>query len=185
MVAVTADDDLVARVAQLEARLRVVEDLAEINRVIASYGPAADSCDGEAVRDLWADGGTYELQGWTFTHATMDQTVASDLHRRYVAAGSAHVMSAPRIDLDGDRAVAINHSRVFVHEGDRWIVDRAAANRWDLERTPRGWKMRRRVNRLLDGGAEARALLAGEEPPPIDPLAGDARPGDDHPEGDR
>ncbi len=154
-----ADDrvaDLTARLEQLEARLRVVEDLAAINQVVASYGPAADSCDGDAVRALWAEGGTYELQGWFYTSDTMAETVTSDLHHRYVAAGSAHVMSAPKITLDGDRAVAVNHSRVFVHEGDRWIVDRAAANRWDLERTEEGWKVRRRVNRLLDGSAEAR-----------------------------
>ncbi|HEY2333276.1 MAG TPA: nuclear transport factor 2 family protein [Acidimicrobiales bacterium] len=167
----TADDrvaGLAARLEQLEARLRVVEDLAAINQVVASYGPAADSCDGDAVRALWAEGGTYELQGWFYTSDTMAETVTSDLHHRYVAAGSAHVMSAPKITLDGNRAVAVNHSRVFVHEGDRWIVDRAAANRWDLERTPAGWKVRRRVNRLLDGNAEARSLLAGEEPPAAD-----------------
>ncbi|MGD9797969.1 MAG: nuclear transport factor 2 family protein [Acidimicrobiia bacterium] len=160
---------LVERVERLESRLRAVEDVAEINRLVASYGPAADSCDGEAVRALWAEGGTYELQGWFYTSDTMAETVTSDLHHRYVAAGSAHVMSAPVITLDGDRAVAVNYSRVFVHEGDRWIVDRAAANRWDLERTDAGWRVRRRVNRLLDGSAEARAILAGEEPPPADP----------------
>jgi hypothetical protein len=160
-------EGLEAHVERLERRLLAVEDIAEINRLIASYGPAADSCDGEAVRALWAEGGTYELQGWFYTSDTMDQTVTSDLHHRYVAAGSAHVMSAPVITLDGDRAVAINYSRVFVHEGDRWIVDRAAANRWDLERTADGWRVRRRVNRLLDGSAEARSILAGEAPPPV------------------
>lgn len=161
-----ADDALEARLDALEARLRAVEDEAAICRVIASYGPAVDSNDGAAVQALWADGGTYELEGWTFTSETMDQTVQSDLHASYVAAGSAHVMSMPKITLDGDAAVAINYSRVFMHEDGRWVVDRAAANRWDMERTVQGWKVRRRVNRLVNGSATARALLAGEEPPP-------------------
>lgn len=160
--------DLAARVAALEARLRRVEDEADIVRLVASYGPAVDSCSADAVTALWADGGTYELQHGTYTSDTMHRVVESDRHLGYVAAGSAHVMTTPRIDLDGDRATALSYSLVFVRdaEADRWVVDRAAANRWDLERTPDGWKVRRRVNRLVDGGAEARALLAGWSPPP-------------------
>jgi hypothetical protein len=160
--------DLAARVIDLEARLRAVEDRAAILEVIARYGPAVDSVDGEAVRALFADDGTYELQGWSFTHATMDQTVETDLHLRYVAAGSAHIMSFPRITIDGDEAIALNYSCVFIAEGDRFVVDRTAANRWDFARTPAGWKVRRRVNRLTNGTAEARALLAGDVPPPLD-----------------
>jgi hypothetical protein len=159
--------DLEARVADLEARLRAAEDRAEILEVIARYGPAVDSVNGEAVRALFADDGTYELEGWSFTHETMDQTVETDLHVRYVAAGSAHIMSFPRITIDGDRAVALNYSCVFIAEGDRFVVDRTAANRWDFTRTPDGWKVRRRVNRLTKGTVAARALLAGEEPPPL------------------
>src|SRR3546814_11381113 len=79
---------------------------------------------GEAVKEMWADGGTYELEGYHFTRDIMHETIETDLHARYVAAGSAHVMSMPQITLDGDRAVAINYSRVFIREGDRWIVDR-------------------------------------------------------------
>jgi hypothetical protein len=159
------DDRLIARLADLEGRLQRVEDHEAIVRLIASYGPAADSVSGSDVAALWTEGGTYELQGWSFTSDTMHQTVESELHGRYVQAGSAHVMSLPKITLEGDTAVALNYSTVFVHEGDRWIVDRAAANRWDLERTTDGWKVRRRVNRLLDGSPDARDLLAGEVPP--------------------
>ena len=159
------DADLTQRVVALEARLREVEDRAAIVELIASYGPAADSCDGAAVQSLFAAGGTYELEGWSFTHATMEQTVTTDLHAQYAAAGSAHVMSLPKIDLDGDRAVAVNYSQVFVANGDHWIVDRCAANRWDLVRTADGWKVSRHVNRLLQGTDASRDLLAGREPP--------------------
>ena len=161
------DTDLLRRVEALEARLREVEDRAAILDLIARYGPAVDTCNGEAVRDLFADDGTYELEGWFFTHETMDQTVTTDLHERYVAVGSSHVMSLPTIELHGDEAVAINYSRVFIARDDQWIVDRCAANRWDLTRTPSGWKVKRRVNRLLQGTPASHELLAGEVPPPV------------------
>ncbi len=160
------DNAMSARLAEIENRLQRVEDHAAIVRLIATYGPAADSVSGDDVADLWAEGGTYELQGWFFTSDAMHQTVQSELHGRYVAAGSAHVMSLPKITVDGDTAVVLNYSTVLMHEVDRWIVDRAAANRWDLERTPDGWRVRRRVNRLLDGSPDARALLRGDVPPP-------------------
>ena len=158
--------DLASRLEALEIRLRDVEDRAAIAQVIASYGPAVDSNDGEAVRSLFTENGTYELEGWTFTYDTMDQTVRTELHRGYVTAGSAHVMSLPRISIEGDRALAINYSVVFVAEGDRFVIARSAANRWELARTDGAWKVCRRVNRLTNGTAAARALLAGEKPPP-------------------
>jgi hypothetical protein len=159
------ESDLARRVASLEARLREVEDRAAIIQLISSYGPAADSSDGAAVRALFDDDATYELEGWVFTSDTMEQTVSTDLHGRYVTAGSAHVMTLPKIELDDDRAVAVNYSQVFVARDDHWVVDRCAANRWDLVRTAGGWKVHRRVNRLLRGSAEARDLLAGNDPP--------------------
>lgn len=158
--------ELADRLRAVEARLLELEDRAAIVDLIASYGPAADCSDGAAVRALFSVDGTYELEGWSFTHATMDQTVTTDLHLRYAAAGSAHVMSAPTIELRGDQAVARNYSQVFVADDGHWTVDRCSANRWDLVRTPDGWKVSRRVNRLLNGSDASRALLAGIVPPP-------------------
>jgi SnoaL-like domain len=159
--------DLTRRVGELEVRLREMEDRAAILEVIASYGPAADSSDGKAIQALFSASGTYELEGWSFTHDDMPETVNTDLHARYEIAGSAHVMSLPRIDVDGDRAVALNYSQVFVAHDAHWVVDRCAANRWELVREPDGWKVSRRVNRLLNGSAESHALLSGVEPPPL------------------
>src|ERR1700722_12901462 len=144
----------------MEARLQELEDQAAIVRLISSYGPAADRSDGSAIQNLFSADGTYELEGWSFDHETMEQTVRTDLHARYVLAGSAHVMSLPSIRLDGDRAVAINYSQVFVADGDHWVVYRCAANRWELVRTHAGWKVSRRVNRLLNGSEASVRLLA-------------------------
>ena len=66
----------------------------------------------------------------------------------------------PLVTLDGDRATATGYSRVDLRDGDAWKVERTSANRWELVRTDTGWKIRNRVNRLMDGSAEGRELLA-------------------------
>jgi hypothetical protein len=48
---------------------------------------------------------------------------------------------------------------VFRKAGAAWEPYRAAANEWQLRRTPAGWRVVRRINRLLDGAAEARELI--------------------------
>ena len=53
------------RLAALERRLRRIEDEREIERMIARYGPLVDAGDAEAVGDLWAQDGTYEVEGWS------------------------------------------------------------------------------------------------------------------------
>jgi SnoaL-like domain len=154
------------RFDRLERRVAELEDEAAIARLIAGYGPLADSSQGDAVRDMWVEeGGTYELQGYHFTSADMAATVTSDLHRGFVSRGSAHTLGPARVWLEGDTAVAVNYSVVFVHDDGRWVAERVAANRWDLTRSSDGWRVRRRVNRLLDGGPDAVAILAGHEPP--------------------
>ncbi len=160
-------EDLVKRLEALETRMHDAEDRLEIMRILASYGPIVDSCKSGVLSEMWAEGGAYELQGYYFERDDMDGVIDNDLHRSFVASGSAHVFSLPHIELHGDRAVAIHYSNVFIHEGDRWIATRTAGNRWDFERTPQGWKVRRRVNLLADGNPMTRALLAGEEIPSL------------------
>ena len=153
------------RLDRLERRVRELEDEAAIGRLIAGYGPLADSSQGDALRGMWVEeGGSYELQGYHFTSADMAQTVASELHHRFVSRGCAHTLGPARIWLRGDTAVALNYSVVFVYDGGRWVAERVAANRWNLTRTADGWRVRRRVNRVLDGGPEGVAILAGHEP---------------------
>ena len=57
-------------------------------------------------------------------------------------------------------AVATGYSNVFTKDDDYWRVERTSSNRWELVRTPDGWKVRYRLNRLLDGSAQNRDILA-------------------------
>ncbi|MEJ1087812.1 nuclear transport factor 2 family protein [Microbacterium sp. Mu-80] len=146
--------------AALERRLRALEDRIEIADLIARYGPAVDSGDGEAVAELWAEDGTYQFDETVLDADGIRGLTGLASHVEYMRRGCAHVLSAPRIEISDDEAVAITHSLVMLHDGERWIGERVSANRWELVRATEGWRVRRRINRLLDGAAAARELLS-------------------------
>jgi hypothetical protein len=43
-------------------------------------------------------------------------------------------LSAPQVTVDGDTAVAVNHSRVYLEDGAHWRLEGVSANRWELGR---------------------------------------------------
>lgn len=145
--------------AEIERRLRALEDRAEIADLIARYGPAVDSGDGEATAALWASDGTYQFDDTVLDSDGVRGIVEYPTHVDYMRRGCAHVLSAPKIDIHGDAATAVTHSVVMLHDGERWVGERVSANRWELQRLPEGWRVHRRINRLLDGAAAARELL--------------------------
>lgn len=150
---------LEARLAVVEGRLAELEAREAIRDLLSRYGPAADACDVAAITALWVPDGEYAFDDTVLTGEQLAGLVDLDTHRQLVDAGCAHVLSPPRIDLAGDRAVAVCHSVVFKRSGDAWTPARVSANRWELARTESGWLVERRVNRLLNGSEAARALL--------------------------
>ena len=96
-------------------------------------------------------------------------------HLAAIAGGLAHFAGLPRIELDGDTAVATSYLQILTphpsaepHEvpnhgvSKGYRVHRVGANRWELVRTPAGWKIKRRTLRSLDGTrAGARHPAAG------------------------
>lgn len=148
-----------ARPADLEARLRAVEDRLAIIDLLSRYGPAVDSLDGETLAELWAEDGTYAVDSVTLEGPEVARLVDIPTHRAYVDAGCGHILTSPRVDIDGDSAVAANHSMLVTRRGDHWRVERLSANRWELERGPEGWRVRRRTNALLDGDREVPRLF--------------------------
>lgn len=147
---------------RLEARIAALEDREAIRNLIAAYGPAADAGDAEAAAALWAEDGRYEVGGFG-THVgrgAVQALLEGEHHRALIAGGAAHLLGPLRIELNGDEATATGHSIVLRREGEGWAAHRVAANRWRLRREATGWRVVERVNRLLDGDAAARALLA-------------------------
>ena len=90
----------------LEMRLQRVEDLQEIHQLFVDYGSHLDRGDVEAYAELFADDGELLLgpvaraKGRDEIKATMAKVLAGS------PGNSFHVISSPRVVLDGDRATS-------------------------------------------------------------------------------
>ena len=144
----------------VEERLQALEDRAEIVDLIASYGPHADSGNGRAIEEMWDAQGTYSFDTTTLEHSQLAGLVEFETHQNYMAAGCAHILTPPTVRIDGDCAVAINYSLVFVNREEPWLAERVSSNRWHLVRTEAGWRVAKRENRLLTGNPKAWELLS-------------------------
>jgi uncharacterized protein (TIGR02246 family) len=152
--------DIEDRLANLEREVQRLRDERDIMQLIAAYGPAVDTLSADETAALWTDDGVYDFGGEPLAGAdAIGRLVDLPGHRDYVARGCAHVMALPVLDVDGDSATATGYSRVYVATGEGWKVERASANHWQLVRTAQGWRVRHRVNRLLDGSGGARGVL--------------------------
>jgi len=160
-------------VSTIEDRLRAVEDRLAIYHLIASHPPAADTGNDGYYRDAFAADAVIDLGTKT---ATGNQAIASVVktpeHQGAIAVGLCHFAGLPRVELNGDTAVAISYLQVLTPNKDAkpqelsghgassgYRIHRLGANRWDLKRTPGGWKVVRRAYRMLDGNQEAPAML--------------------------
>jgi SnoaL-like domain len=158
----------------LEGRLRAVEDTLAIYHLIASHPPAADSGTAEYYRDAFMPDGTMDLGGGKGAtgNTAIGAIVTTPEHQAAIAGGLCHFAGLPRVELDGDTAVATSYLQIITpHRGAPLMevaghgtsigfrIHRAGANRWELKRTKDGWKVTRRTLRPLDGSGEAPALL--------------------------
>ncbi len=149
------------RLDALERRLRAAEDQLEIIRLLNSYGPLVDSGESQPAAHLWVEGGVYDMGGIRRAKAYDDIASVYDSqgHRDLIDTGVSHLTATPRITLHGDAAEAVAYSFVVLREGERWFVWRASANHWTLTRTPQGWRIAERYNRVLDGSKELHETL--------------------------
>jgi len=160
----------------LEDRIRAIEDRLEIYNLIASHPPSADTGADYYTRAAYAENGELDLgRGKAMAgNEAIAAVTKTPAHQAAIAGGLAHFAGLPRIELDGDRATAISYLQILtphptaeprevpnhgVSAGFR--IHRVAANRWELERTPVGWKIRRRNVRTIDGSEPPREILRG------------------------
>jgi len=158
----------------LEDRLRTVEDTLAIYHLIASHPPAADTGTDRYYRDAFAPDGEIDLGGGK--GATGNEAIAAIVktpeHRAAIGGGLCHFAGLPRVELDGDTAVATSYLQIIVPDlqgtprelsghgtSAGFRIHRVGANRWELKRGKDGWKVMRRTLRPLDGTEDARALL--------------------------
>lgn len=149
------------RLAKLERRLQHLEDERAIERLIASYGPLVDAGEAEATAQLWAESGSYVVEGWSMaSREDVAAMVRSDAHQGLIGRGSAHFLGPAVVTVDGDDAVAVCESLLVVRHEHRYVVARAGANHFRLRRIEQRWQITSRVTRTLDGSRDTRRLLA-------------------------
>ena len=158
----------------IEDRLRAVEDKLEILNLIASHPPAADTGADYYTKWSFTDDGVIDLGGGK--GATGNEKIAagqqSPGHLAAIAGGLAHFAGLPRIELNGDEAVATSYLQILTphptaepHEvpnhgvSKGYRIHRVGVNRWELVRTRDGWKIKKRSMRSLDGTEPAREIL--------------------------
>jgi hypothetical protein len=160
--------------ATLEDRIRAIEDRLEILNLIASHPPSADSGADYFTRSVYTEDGVIDLGGGK--GASGNQSIAAMVkepgHQAAISGGLAHFAGLPRIEIDGDSAVVTSYLQIITphptaepHEVPNhgvtkgFRIHRVGANRWELIRTPAGWKIKRRTLRPLDGTEPAREIL--------------------------
>ncbi len=166
-------DPTEARIAALEQRIGALEDRIAVTQIVLAYGPSVDSGSAESAAALWACDGSYEFQADAPAlqgREAVAAMVRSKGHHTHLRRGCAHIVTAPHVAIDGDTAVATCYSLMhhYVVETGTFQVSRVSANRWELTRTAAGWRIARRTNRLLNGDAAARSLLALSAAEPSD-----------------
>ena len=159
----------------LEERIRTIEDRLQIYNVIASHPPSADTGGNEHIAASWVEDGVFD-RGESLSsprgRASIAEQVRSPAHQAAIAGGLAHFTGLPHVAITGDNAVVTSYLQIVVPQtqGDPvevpnhgsskgFRIHRMTANRWELVRTPQGWKIKRRLLRQLDGSEPARGIL--------------------------
>ena len=157
----------------VEERLRAIEDRLEIYNVIASHPPSADTGGSDHISASWVDDGVFDRgEDATRGRSAIAEQVLSPAHQAAIAGGVAHFTGLPHVAISGDTAIVTSYLQVIVPQtqGDPvavpnhgsskgFRIHRMTANRWELLRTPQGWKIKQRTLRQLDGSEPARGIL--------------------------
>jgi SnoaL-like domain len=161
----------------LEHRLRAVEDRLEIYNLIASHPPSADTGAKAYAEAVYMEDGVFDrgagLSSWS-GNTSIGASLESEGHQAAIAGGLAHFTGLPHVTIDGDAATVISYLQILTpnksgepvdvpnHGASRgYHIHRVVTNRWELKRTPSGWKIQRRTLRLVDGSEPSREILRG------------------------
>jgi uncharacterized protein (TIGR02246 family) len=155
-------DELAARLAELERRVRELEDERRIRELLVRYGFAVDSGDADATAALYTDDCVIDVDRGTAVFHGADGArglVTGEAHQA-ILPRCAHMIGPLTVRLDRDEAVATGYACVVVQEEDGPRVWRQGCNRGSLRRTEDGWRIARRQT-IAAGSPAAGALLRG------------------------
>jgi len=158
----------------IEDRIRAIEDRLEIYNLIASHPPSADTAAHDYIRSIFVEDAVLDLGGTKTASGAqaISQMPQRPEHDQAIKGGLAHFAGLPHVIIDGDRAVVTSYLQILAahptadeievpaHGASRgYRIHRVGANRWELKRTPQGWKIERRTYRTLDGTEPALDIL--------------------------
>jgi ketosteroid isomerase-like protein len=134
-----------ATIQALEARLTRLEDLMAINQLFIDYGEQVDAGDFHAYAALFAHDGEVLLgpYGRATGRAAIEELVTTQLGAK--VGTSFHIISSPRITLNGDTATSTVMWSVAVLADDGLARVSMIGHHIDkLTRTSEGWKIQKR-----------------------------------------
>ena len=142
-----------ANLADLEKRIQQLEDVEAIRNLIASYGPAADRGDADAVSDIWWEDGEYDVGGFGVSKGreAIAGLITGEFHQQLMIEGCAHVLSPHEISIVGNHADAVGYSTVFRKVDGVFEAWRVSFNQWTFEKRGKEWRTILRVNRPVEG----------------------------------
>ncbi len=163
-----------AKNRSIEERLRDVEDRLEILNLIAGHPPGADTGDGEYAASYCVEDVVLQFSEhappWSGS-AQIAANLQTPAHKGAIEQGVTHFTALPYIEIDGDTAVVTSYLQILTpnpqgepfelsgHGTSKGFrVHRLSANRWELVRTPEGWRIKRRTGRSMETPG-ARQLL--------------------------
>ena len=129
----------------LEARVQRLEDLLAINQLFIDYGEHLDAGDFDAYAQLFAEDG--EVRLGPMGKATGRDAIKELMVRQLSAnvGTTFHIISSPRVTLDGDSATATVMWSVAVTGDDGLARLSMVGHHIDvLTRTSEGWRFQRR-----------------------------------------
>jgi SnoaL-like domain len=163
------ESHLEVRLGEMEARVRELEDRDELAQLVASYGPAVDSGAAVAAAGLWSEDGVFDVVPYfeLVGHEGIAGMVNDGGHQSLIHNGCGHVLTAPKVVVDGDEARGWNYAFNIRWDGaaDRFWIARLSANEWEFRRDRDGWRVVRRTNVNLDGDERPRALFRNSTEP--------------------
>ena len=149
-----------------EQRLRRAEDQLAIERVLVEYSARLDARDFDGYAALFAKDGTWQT-GATVRHGpdeikAMLVGLFGTPPPGFVNAGDYHIVSNPRVDVDGDRATARSrHLLIMRGEGGQPTPMLAGLYEDEFVRENGEWKIARRVdNPIMPTADEWRRVMA-------------------------
>ena len=155
----------------IEQRLQAIEDRLEILNLVAAHPPGADSASHDFAASFWLADGTVDMAGQARAYESMIGVLNTPGFAEAQRQGICHFAGLPHIVIEGDRAVATSYLQILAAdpEGNPFELSahgtskgfrvlRLSANRWELQRTSEGWRIKNRSMRSMDNPA-SRDLL--------------------------